>query len=327
MSIEAIKWVLTEAPLPLEGHDGVAAPVLTLTLLGLANHANPDGSLAFPAKKKIAEYARISERQVQRALSALVDLGVISPTQYPASVADKIKRADRRPNGYDLHVWLQRGDATSPRNESTGRHDDTHGETRETERGDNGVSRTILNHPDPSSEKSADEKNDREDVEEICAALCSMMVENGCRRPTITPQWRTQARLMFDKDKRPFNEALSILTWSLNDEFWRGNVKSIPKFREQYDQLRLKSEGKRQQIAAAPDVMDWLRQQWSTANAKAVGDRSGIHPPQFDPPGHLETGDQINDWYKKAKRDWISANTERCREAILAREGGSRAAS
>lgn len=178
-----------------------------------------------------------------------------------------------------------------------------------------------------TKETSELEGENRADVDELCAALSSMMVENGCKRPNITKRWKDSARLLLDLDERPMAEVLSILTWSQRDEFWRGVIRSMPKFREKYDTLRLQSEGKRQQIAAAPDVMDWLRQQWSTANAKAVGDRSGIHPPQFDPPGHLETGDQINDWYKKAKRDWISANTERCREAILAREGGSRAAS
>jgi len=172
-----------------------------------------------------------------------------------------------------------------------------------------------------TKETSELEGEHRADVEELCAALSSMMVENGCKRPNITKRWKDAARLLIDLDERPMAEVVSVLTWSQRDEFWRGVIRSMPKFREKYDTLRLQSEGKRQQVAAAPEVMDWLREQWSTANAKAVGDRSGIHPPHFDPPGDLETGEQISTWYRNAKRQWISEHIEECRDAIMSREG------
>lgn len=31
------------------------------------------------------------------------------------------------------------------------------------------------------------------------------------------------------------------MRWALNDEFWMGNIFGMPKFRKQYDQLRVKS--------------------------------------------------------------------------------------
>lgn len=99
MSIEAITWALNTAPIPT----GRNASTLTVVLVGLANHADPEGRNAFPAVATLVRYTRLSERSVQYALRSLQDLGLITPSD-PGIVAAYVKRADRRPQGWDLAI-------------------------------------------------------------------------------------------------------------------------------------------------------------------------------------------------------------------------------
>ncbi|TVT52605.1 hypothetical protein FNH05_12690, partial [Amycolatopsis rhizosphaerae] len=98
MSVEAISWALTEAPIPRDRRD---ASSLAIVLVGLANHAGPDGRNAFPAIATLSTYTRLSTRSVQYALRALEELDLIRASD-PEIVAAYIKRADRRPHGWDL---------------------------------------------------------------------------------------------------------------------------------------------------------------------------------------------------------------------------------
>jgi hypothetical protein len=100
MSIEAISWVLNDAPIPANRRD---ASSLAMVLVGLANHADPDGCNAVPSVATLVRYTRLSERSVQNALRALEELGLILPSD-PQIVAAYVKRADRRPNGWDLVI-------------------------------------------------------------------------------------------------------------------------------------------------------------------------------------------------------------------------------
>lgn len=108
MSNEAMTWALNLAPIPNDANgkpNGVCASVL----MGLANHADPDGTGAFPAVSTLAIYARVSERTVQAALARLRESGVIRPCAEEI-VAARISRKDRRPNGYDLDMGRVRSD-------------------------------------------------------------------------------------------------------------------------------------------------------------------------------------------------------------------------
>jgi hypothetical protein len=103
VSIEAISWALNEAPIPQERRD---ASSLAIVLVGLANHADPNGRNAFPAVSTLARYTRLSERSVQYALRSLEELGLITPSD-PDIVAAYVKRADRRPKGWDLVIHIE----------------------------------------------------------------------------------------------------------------------------------------------------------------------------------------------------------------------------
>lgn len=100
MSIEAISWALNSAPIPRDRRD---ASSLAVVLVGLANHADPDGRNAFPAVSTLVRYTRLSERSVQYALRSLETLDLTSPSD-PDIVAAYVKRVDRRPKGWDLAI-------------------------------------------------------------------------------------------------------------------------------------------------------------------------------------------------------------------------------
>ena len=82
----------------------------------------------------------------------------------------------------------------------------------------------------------------RADVARLCEHLAERIEANGAKRPAITGKWRDAARLMLDNDHRTEQEVHGAIDWCQGDEFWRGNVLSMPKLREKYDQLRLQAQ-------------------------------------------------------------------------------------
>jgi predicted transcriptional regulator len=100
MSIEAMDWALNHAPIP---SDRKNASTLAIVLIGLANHADPEGRNAFPSVKTLVRYTRLRERAVQYALRDLENLGLITPSNRTI-VAAHIPRKDRRPNTWNLAI-------------------------------------------------------------------------------------------------------------------------------------------------------------------------------------------------------------------------------
>jgi Helix-turn-helix domain len=93
MSVEAISWALNLAPVPSEGGPSTACKFV---LVGLANHAGPDGTGAFPSVATLVRYTGLSERTVRTTLDRLQAEGIIAPCD-PDIVAARIKRADAAP--------------------------------------------------------------------------------------------------------------------------------------------------------------------------------------------------------------------------------------
>jgi len=151
VSIEAINWALTTAAIPSGRRD---ASSLAVVLVGLANHADPDGRNAFPSLGTLVRYTRLSERSVRYALRALQELDLIRPSD-PEIVAAYVKRADRRPNGYDLVVHstqppvdnaVDEGRSVPPDLVHEGQGRRTRGATSEAT-GGRACPRNVLNHP------------------------------------------------------------------------------------------------------------------------------------------------------------------------------------
>jgi hypothetical protein len=110
----------------------------------------------------------------------------------------------------------------------------------------------------------------RDDVGRICLHLADRIEGNGSKRPPIRKAWFTAARLMLDRDGRSEADVHAAIDWCQDDGFWRGNVLSLPKLRERYDQMRLQAErssraspqranGSNDQYLAAE--MEWAIQQ------------------------------------------------------------------
>jgi len=72
--------------------------------------------------------------------------------------------------------------------------------------------------------------------------LAELVTRNGSRAPTVTREWLEAERLLLERDGRPPAEAEALIRWCQEDDFWKSNILSLPKFRKQYDQLRLKAE-------------------------------------------------------------------------------------
>jgi hypothetical protein len=108
VSVEAMSWALNLAPVP-GGRGGQPSSACKFVLVCLANHAGPDGTGAFPSVATLVRYTGLSERTVRSCLDRLEAEGIISPCD-PGIVAARIKRADRRPQGWDLNLSLVRND-------------------------------------------------------------------------------------------------------------------------------------------------------------------------------------------------------------------------
>lgn len=110
MSVQAISWAFDLAPVPVDP-SGKPSSTCGYVLAGLANHANPDGSNAFPSVRTLMRYTRLSERTVRTCLDRLEAAGIISPCD-PAIIAANIRDPRYRPQGWNLNVTLIRGDLT-----------------------------------------------------------------------------------------------------------------------------------------------------------------------------------------------------------------------
>ena len=90
--------------------------------------------------------------------------------------------------------------------------------------------------PKSAPKPKADEPR-RDDVEQLCLRLHERVIANDFRA-TVSTQWRTAARLLLDRDKRELDQALRLIEWATDpDCWWAPNIRSMPTFREKYDQL------------------------------------------------------------------------------------------
>jgi hypothetical protein len=82
----------------------------------------------------------------------------------------------------------------------------------------------------------------------VVQLLIDLMLANNPESSTIrrlTPksqsEWINQARLLRTADKRTPEQIEAIIRFSQADQFWKGNILSMPKLREQWDKLVMKA--------------------------------------------------------------------------------------
>lgn len=158
----------------------------------------------------------------------------------------------------------------------------------------NGKQNEAPTRPDPTS-SSNEEEGRREDVEALCNHLYRRVVDNGSKA-AITAKWREAARLLIDRDKRPLAEAHALIDWCQKDTFWMSNIRSLPKFRDQYDTLRLQAQSRGLRLVTdANGQRDWTKDELDDV----LGPDMWRLPPF--PPGL--TGDQMWEWEQRIKRE------------------------
>jgi hypothetical protein len=255
MSVEAITWAFaTEQP----------TLGTRLVLLALADHAGRRGDdekmVAWPSVATLARKARLSERATQYALRRLEEYGLVgvaghSPKGtviYELRVGvQNLHPAESAPPGVKLAApepsvepSIEEGSIEPP---SSAPLDDVVKESlRPTSSNGNGT-------PPPSH---AATPSPGPGPVALCRRLAELMLAND-PKAKVEPEskrWLDAARLLVDSDGRHFEEALAVLEWSQQDEFWRTNVLSMPTFRKQYPRLRGRWMVERQGAAAARTV-------------------------------------------------------------------------
>lgn len=95
-------------------------------------------------------------------------------------------------------------------------------------------------------ETSCRQEPTRDDIDALCSRLCERVTTNGVKA-TITEKWRTNARLLLDRDGRELGQALRLIDWATSNSFWSANVLSMPTFRKHYDRLLLQARREHEQ--------------------------------------------------------------------------------
>lgn len=110
--------------------------------------------------------------------------------------------------------------------------------------------------PDPTPQRPLDkDEAPRADIAALCSHLRDRIVANGSKA-AVSKEWNKHARLMIDRDGRDIAETHRLIDWCQDSSFWQSNILSMPKFRAQYDRLRLQSQQGRHLKVAGQHVAD-----------------------------------------------------------------------
>lgn len=104
------------------------------------------------------------------------------------------------------------------------------------------AARQQMSSPVPVPNTSSNEEVVRDDVAAIIAAFNQSLTDRGVAAKKPTKAWTDAARLMLDRDGRTVDQVTRCIQWVTENEFWRGNILSLPTLREKYDQLRLQAQ-------------------------------------------------------------------------------------
>lgn len=248
MSNEALTWAFRQ-DLPL---------TQKFVLVALADYADENGE-CFPKHERTAQRTGTSVSTVKRAIKSLTETGYLTTThqyrddgrfranRYRLNIAHDIpgqsdpvggsERTDHQPRVTPLPG--QSDPNTGSEWASKNPQENPHRNPQE----NLGAAAADAEAEGAIEEVFDDPTENRPEVEELCNLLADCIEANGSKRPTITDRWRDAARLLLDRDGRTTEQVAWIIQWSQTDEFWRGNILSMPTLRRQFDRLRLKAVG------------------------------------------------------------------------------------
>lgn len=99
---------------------------------------------------------------------------------------------------------------------------------------------------------------DGSDASRLAVLLADLIEGNGCKRPTVTARWVQTIERMIRIDGRSPEQVENAMRWCQQHEFWKSNVMSPDKLRQQYDRLRLQAQ--REMTSGQPKGMAGVRQ-------------------------------------------------------------------
>lgn len=125
-----------------------------------------------------------------------------------------------------------------------------------------------------SSSSSATAEPPRDDVDQLVDRLRDRLLENEFKLPTSFQEWRRHARLLLDRDRRDLNQTLRLIDWATGHHFWMANIRSMGKFRAQYDTLITQARNEYRQGASSPQkpnrVDEWQQLKQTGTDGRAL---------------------------------------------------------
>ena len=176
----------------------------------------------------------LSEYQVRRSAKLLEKLGFIET---------KLKRANGSPTlHYKLNLsklsvsileFIKNRNGTNSRNETE--------ETQETLTVDYTVDYTVKKK---TTRNSAKAKYDEASPYYLLAKELFNLIKrnnNEAKEPNYQT-WANEFRKLIELDKVSIANAKTIIQWSQQNDFWKGNILSAKAFRDKYDRLKVQSK-------------------------------------------------------------------------------------
>ncbi|MGY6772391.1 helix-turn-helix domain-containing protein [Gallibacterium sp. ZY190522] len=229
-----------------------------LVLLKLADNANDNG-VCFPSYQHIADQCEITRRSAISHIEALIETGFVE------------KKTRKTPEGNTSNLYVLHLDRDSE-NSAPPSENDSLGVVKNLHHPSENISPTPSENISPrtshsinqsinhisSSEKISDggdgKKSKFKFSDDDMRAAHWIFEKIQKLKPTLDPnakpkggfeKWANEIRLMRERDGRTHFDICDLFQWANQDDFWKTNILSPTKLREQWDQLIIKRNNRK----------------------------------------------------------------------------------
>ena len=226
-----------------------------LLFIGLWNFADDDGYIEYSPKRIKRLVFPDQDINVQEGLDELINAGFLCVCDSDQGELLKICQ-------FSEHQRPQHPVRTKFTRIIERKHDDSIVLMRTHEASSGRVEESSVEESSNSSSEIADAIT-RDDVSQILDTLDAEIIFNGDHKvPSRTQKNVNAARLLIDRDGYTVEQIESVIRWALSNEFWRSNIRSMSKLREQFSRLlsQMNSDIGRKPVKPAIDPDWWMYQ-------------------------------------------------------------------
>ena len=254
MSVQATSWVYEHSR---------ATGADRLVMLALADSASREGTNACQSASTLAKMAALSKRTVWRSIDRLIHMGEIVKTSQGSAYAATTYSMPGVPlNGPTLVT------ADHPCQDVTSDNGDTTLVTSVQNIGDMDgtqpkyltkyLTHIVEDAENGSTPDGADVEILREDVADVVDCFSACLTANDVKH-TVGKTWHNSARLLIDRDGNTVEQIIWLVKWAMAHHFWKSNILSLPKFRAQFERLKLqaRTEFEKTEAVAASTPSYW----------------------------------------------------------------------